>query len=103
MNVFAIPLIVCYVVLYPISKLASGLSCIFLRLFGMKVNKDASDRSFGKVDQDYFVQSSIDNVESEEELDTEVNIVQNALDLTLRHILSAKRVPKVQQQSHANG
>ena len=27
-------------------------SCIFLRLFGMKVNKDASDRAFGKVDLD---------------------------------------------------
>ena len=76
------PLIVCYVVLYPISKLASGLSCIFLRLFGMKVNKDASDRAFGKVDLDYFVQSSIDNAENEEELDTEVKIFQNALDFS---------------------
>ena len=82
LNVFAIPLIVCYVVLYPISKLASGLSCIFLRLFGMKVNKDASDRAFGKVDLDYFVQSSIDNAENEEELDTEVKIFQNALDFS---------------------
>ena len=68
LNVFAIPLIVCYVVLYPISKLASGLSCIFLRLFGMKVNKDASDRAFGKVDLDYFVQSSIDLTTSLDEL-----------------------------------
>ncbi len=48
LNVFAIPLIICYVILYPISKLASGLSCLFLRVFGMKINKDASDRAFGK-------------------------------------------------------
>ena len=38
LNVFAIPLIICYVILYPISKLASGLSCLFLRVFGMISN-----------------------------------------------------------------
>ena len=81
LNVFAVPLFICYVVLYPISKLSSGLSCIFLRIFGMKVNKDASDKAFGKVDLDYFVQS-IDNAENEEELDTEVKIFQNALDFS---------------------
>jgi len=48
----------------------------------MKVNKDASDKAFGKVDLDYFVQSSIDNAENEEELDTEVKIFQNALDFS---------------------
>ena len=35
-----------------------------------------------KVDLDYFVQSSIDNAENEEELDTEVKIFQNALDFS---------------------
>lgn len=63
-------------------KLSSGLSCLFLRIFGMKVNKDASDKAFGKVDLDYFVQSSIDNAANEEELDTEVKIFQNALDFS---------------------
>ena len=53
----------------PVSQLASGLSYLFLRLFGMKINKEASDKAFGKVDLDYFVQSSIDNAEDEEELD----------------------------------
>ena len=82
LNVFAVPLIVCYIILYPVSKLSSGLSCLFLRIFGMKVNKEASDIAFGKVDLDYFVQSSIDNAENEEELDTEVKIFQNALDFS---------------------
>lgn len=48
----------------------------------MKINKEASDKAFGKVDLDYFVQSSIDNAEDEEELDTEVKIFQNALDFS---------------------
>ena len=80
LNVCAVPLFICYVVLYPISKFSSGVSFLFLRLFGMKVNKEASAKAFGKVDLDYFVQSSIDNAESEQTLDTEVKIFQNALD-----------------------
>ena len=46
LNVAAIPLFICYIVLYPISKFASGVSCLFLRIFGMKVNKEASDIAF---------------------------------------------------------
>ena len=82
LNVCAPPLCICYIILYPISKFSSGVSYLFLRLFGMKVNKEASAKAFGKVDLDYFVQSSIDNAESEETLDTEVKIFQNALDFS---------------------
>ena len=82
LRVFATPLFVCYVILFPISKLASGLSYLFLRLFGMKINKEASDKAFGKVDLDYFVQSGIENAANEEELDAEVKIFQNALDFS---------------------
>ena len=82
LKVCAFPLLICYVILYPISQLSSGLSYLFLRMFGMKINKEASDKAFGKVDLDYFVQSSIDNAEDEEELDTEVKIVQNACDFS---------------------
>ena len=39
-------------------------------------------QAFGKVDLDYFIQSSIENAESEEELDAEVKIFQNALDFS---------------------
>lgn len=82
LRIFALPLFVCYVVLFPVSKLASGLSYLFLRLFGVKINKEAQAKAFGKVDLDYFVQSSIENAESEENLDAEVKIFQNALDFS---------------------
>lgn len=82
LSIFSLPLLVFYVVLYPISKLASGVSYLFLRLLGMKVNKEASAKAFGKVDLDYFIQSGIDNVENEADLDTEVKIFQNALDFS---------------------
>lgn len=82
LRVCAMPLFVCYVVLFPISKLASGLSSVFLYIFGVRINKEARARAFGKVDLDYFVQSSIENAESEENLDAEVKIFQNALDFS---------------------
>ena len=82
LNVCAIPLFIFYIVLYPISKLSSGISYLFLRIFGMKVNAESSAKAFTKVDLDYFVQSSIDNAKSTEELDTEVKIFQNALDFS---------------------
>ena len=82
MRVFALPLFIFYIVLYPISRLSSGLSYIFLRLFGMPVNKEASDKAFGRVDLDYFVTSSIENAENEDELDTEVKIFHNAMDFS---------------------
>lgn len=82
LKVCAIPLFFCYIVLYPISKLSSGISYLFLRLFGLKVTKDDSAKAFTKIDLDYFVQSSIDNADSKEELDAEVKIFQNALDFS---------------------
>lgn len=82
LRIFALPLCICYIVLFPVSKLASGLSCLFLRILGVKLNKEASDKAFGKVDLDYFVQSGIENAENEEELDAEVKIFQNALDFS---------------------
>ncbi len=82
LRVCAFPLAICYVVLYPISLLASLASRFFLRVFGMRINKEASAKVFGKVDLDYFVQQGIDNAEDEAKLDTEVKIFQNALDFS---------------------
>ena len=82
LRLFALPLFVCYVVLFPISNLASGISTAFLRLLGVKVNEEASAKAFTKVDLDYFIQSSIENAEAPEEVNTEVKIFQNALDFS---------------------
>ena len=82
LNLLAIPTFICYVTLYPISKLASGLSGILLRLTGTKINKEASDKAITKVDLDHFIQSSIQDVKNEETINTEVKIFQNALDFS---------------------
>ncbi len=82
LNLFAIPLFICYVVLFPISWFATNLSYLILRLFRVKIDKEVSVNAFTKVDLGYFIQSGIDNTENEETLDTEVKIFQNALDFS---------------------
>lgn len=79
---FAIPAYVCYVVLYPISRLATLLSKGLLQLVGIRMNKQSEGREFTKVDLDYLVQTSIDNAEDEDEVGEEVKIFQNALDFS---------------------
>lgn len=82
LNLFAIPAFICYIVLYPISKFASSLSGIILRVTGTKINKEARAKAFTKVDLDHFIQSSIQDSGNQEEIDTEVKIFQNALDFS---------------------
>lgn len=69
-----------YVVLWPISKFATFLSRLQLRLFGIKMADEDDGEGFTKVDLDYLVQSSIENAPDDEAVDNEVKIFQNALD-----------------------
>lgn len=82
MNFFSPMAYVCYVVLWPISVFSTFLSRILLRLVGVKMDKEAEDEGFSKVDLDYLVQSSIDNAEKDSDIDDEVKIFQNALDFS---------------------
>ena len=79
---FAVPAFVCYVVLYPISRIATMLSRGLLRLAGVRMEKEPDDKEFTRVDLDYLVQTSIDNAKNEEEIEDEVKIFQNALEFT---------------------
>ncbi len=82
LSVFAVPAWICYVLLYPISRLATLLSKGLLRLVGVRMNRKGEDKEFTKVDLDYLVQTSIDNADSDEEIEEEVRIFQNALDFS---------------------
>ena len=77
---FALPAWVCYVVLYPVSRLATLLSRGLLRIFGVRMPKESDDKEFTKVDLDYLVQSSIDNAADDAPVDDEVELFHNALD-----------------------
>ena len=82
LTVFAIPAYLCYVILYPISRLATLLSKGLLRLVGIRMAKENEEREFTKVDLDYLVQTSIDNAGDEDLIGEEVKIFQNALDFS---------------------
>lgn len=82
LKLFALPLFICYIVLYPISKFTSAISALLLRIFGIKMSKEDSDKAFSKVDLDYFVRTSIENAETPEELGSEVEMFRNALDFS---------------------
>lgn len=69
-----------YVVLWPISKISTFLSRVMLRLVGIRIDREVSEKSFTKVDLDYLLQSSIDSTPKGDEVDDEVKIFQNALD-----------------------
>jgi len=82
LTIFAVPAYVCYVVLYPISRFATLLSKGLLRLIGVRMPKTQDTGEFTKIDLDHLVQTSIDNAGSDEEIEEEVKIFQNALDFS---------------------
>ena len=79
---FALPALVCYVVLWPIARFATLLSKGLLRLIGIRMSSDTDYKAFTKVDLDYLVQTSIDNASDDDQIDEEVKIFQNALDFS---------------------
>ncbi|MDL2265287.1 hemolysin family protein, partial [Parabacteroides sp. OttesenSCG-928-G21] len=82
LKVFAIPLFLMYVVLFPITILCSYLSFGILRLIGVRNMKQTSPYVLGKVDLDSFIQQTIDDAPQNTLMDTEVKIFQNALDFS---------------------
>ena len=82
LKIFCIPTYICYLVLYPISKLSAIISTTILRLAGKKIKKEDSEKAFSKVDLDYLIESSIDETVKENEIEPEIQIFRNVLDFS---------------------
>lgn len=82
LSVFSVPAYLFYILLWPISRFSTLMSKCLLRIVGIRMEAEADDEGFSKVDLDYLVQSSIENAHSEEEINEEVKIFQNALDFS---------------------
>lgn len=83
----AVPLYTVYLILYPVSWFASALSKLLMRAFGAKAETPQSALlTVGELDD--YIQQTIDEKDkengdkSEEEIDHEVKIFQNALDFS---------------------
>ncbi len=82
LSIFALPAYIIYILLWPVSKFTSLLGKALLKMAGMKTVKEENSKTFSKIDLDYLIQSNIENVKNEEELEDEVKIFQNALDFS---------------------
>ena len=79
MKIFAIPAYFFYLLLYPITSLVTIISNFILKTF-FKVSPDESKISFSKLELESYIENEIEN--SDENLDTEIEIFQNALELS---------------------
>lgn len=82
LSVFSVPAYLFYIILWPISRFSTLVSKYLLRLVGIRMETESDDDGFSKVDLDYLVQSSIENAQSDDEINEEVKIFQNALDFS---------------------
>ena len=83
LRVFAIPVLVFYVLLYPVTKLTIGISGFILHNF-MRVptNKKTHPDAFGKIDLDNLVNESNTEHDEQDEPEQEIKLFQNALDFS---------------------
>lgn len=82
LSVFSVPAYLFYIILWPISRFSTLVSKCLLRLVGIRMETESDDDGFSKVDLDYLVQSSIENAQSDDEINEEIKIFQNALDFS---------------------
>jgi CBS domain containing-hemolysin-like protein len=82
LRVFSWLLLAFFIVLYPISRFSTWVSVGILKIFSVKISPTAKKKVFSRIDLNYLIQESFDNTETEEELENEVKIFQNALDFS---------------------
>ncbi|MBO7197671.1 MAG: HlyC/CorC family transporter [Tidjanibacter sp.] len=74
-----LPVYLCYILLFPIAKLATALSFGILRLVGLKVREEHNIKSFGKLDLENLIDESAENEKAQA---NDLKIFQNALDFS---------------------
>ncbi|MCM1006187.1 MAG: hemolysin family protein [Prevotella sp.] len=85
LKIFAIPLYIIYIILYPVSLFTSFLSSVLMKIFGISSPKeDATKLTIDQIDD--YIQQAIDDKADGEDVENEVKIFQNALDFKDTHI-----------------
>jgi CBS domain containing-hemolysin-like protein len=77
LHFLSVPLVILYVLLYPLTIFTMMISNGVLKLF--KMDTDNSKTAFSKIDLDDYVRDLNERMEAEGELDNEMQILQNAL------------------------
>jgi CBS domain containing-hemolysin-like protein len=81
LNVFAVPVLIFYIIFYPLTKFTIALSNLILRIFfRTPFNKNSNQTVFNRVDLDHFVKESQTVLPENSKIENEIKIFQNALD-----------------------
>ncbi len=81
LKIFALPVYFFYLLFSFISEFVIWISDLVLKLF-FKTEGDMVQLSFSKIELGNFISEQMESVETDEEIDTEIQIFQNALDFS---------------------
>ena len=82
-NIFAFPLLIFYIILFPITWIAVALSNVLLnKIVPDSENKNQDKGVFSKVDLTHLVNQNIGKPSSDESIEHEMKLFQNALDFS---------------------
>lgn len=77
LKIFAVPSYLFYILLYPVSRFITLISDFFLRVF-FNVKEDEVQLAFTKAELGHYIDEQLES--NEDEIDTEIQIFQNALE-----------------------
>lgn len=81
LSFFSLPVALIYYLLFPIAIFTMAISNVVLKVF-FRVDVKDGDMSFGMVDLDNYLREATAKAEDNQEIETEVQIFQNALDFS---------------------
>lgn len=85
LKIFAVPVYIFYILLYPVSLLSTWISRVLMRLVGAK----SADTHMGMLsvgDLNRYIENTIDNTPQKKTVEREVKIFHNALDFSTTHL-----------------
>ncbi len=82
LRIFAAPLFLFYVVLYPVAKFTTWLAVGILRLFGLKVRNGHKIQGFDRIDLTHMLEEAKENEMELSDEEHEIKIFRNALDFS---------------------
>jgi CBS domain containing-hemolysin-like protein len=83
LKIFAVPVIVIYLLLYPVTRIIVALSYLLIRIFtGKPIEKSSGEQVFGKIDLDHLLSKAQDQATNTTGEQSGIRIFQNVLDLS---------------------
>ena len=99
LKVFALPVFLIYIVLYPISKFSSWISTMMMRLFGVK-NEQQESGAITMDELDDYIQQTIEDQKDKEEIENEVKILRSSDVSVLSFLLHICHISHIPMSPH---